>query len=225
MKNILFAIFMGSAVLALSGCGGGGDKKVVKDAAYYKEIFRKATTIKNINTEKRVLFTMRSLRDNFITKFDINGTNEGINRDIIDQFQHNLADKVDNNKSFVITDETPIILSGKKDDINTTYRLDLELKSAIATICGVDCKQQDVDRWFEQHQDALEKSAEDNSGVDQTDDSQKFLANPPPDLLLVILGPPKVPPIFQEDDPFVEIQHYREVYNQFQDEHFRLINK
>jgi len=40
--------------LALSGCGGGGDKKVVKDATYYKELFRNATTIKNINTEKRV---------------------------------------------------------------------------------------------------------------------------------------------------------------------------
>ena len=221
MRRLWLAFLLGSVVMVLSGCGDPPSKpeEVVKDAAYYKERFRQATTIKSLNTETKVLFTMKSLRDNFIKQFDVNGTNEGINRDIIDQFQRQLEKQVENDDAFVITDKTPIILAGKKDDSNTTPRLDTQLKRAIGEICGVDCKRQDVDRWFEQHQDALEKNAEDNSGVDQTDDLQKFLANPPPDPMAVLFAsPPPPPPPIYRGGHFVEVQALRAGLNQWADQ-------
>ena len=217
MKNLLFTAILGCAVLALSGCGGGGDKKVVKDAAYYKKEFKKRTSLKSLNTDKQVLFTMKSLKSSFITQFDINGTNEGINRDIIEIFKSNLEKAIENNDSFTIKETTPILLSAKNDDRNVS-RLDNELKSAITTVCA-NCKQEDIAKWFMDNQDTLEKSAEENNHLNEADDSQPILANPPPDILVVYLPPPQPPHIYQGGH-FVEIQTLREGYNRWVEQRF-----
>ena len=212
MKRFLWTAVLSTAILALSGCGGGGTKEVVKDASYYKEEFKKATTIKALNTEQDVLFTMKSLGDSFISSFDVNGTNEGINRDIIALFKSNFADKINNVSNVILKDDVAIILPGILDENKTQIRLDSELKSAIKTVCN-DCKEDATENWFTDNQTTLEKSAEDNSGIDDTDDNQPLYAKPPPEPFLIIGQPPRsVIENYDIANP-VEIQTLRAEYD------------
>ena len=150
---------------------------------------------------------MQSLKSSFIAQFDINGTNKGTNRDIMEMFKSNLEKAVENNGSFAIKETTPILLSAKNDD-RSASRLVNELKSAITTVCA-NCKQEDIAKWFMDNQDTLEKSAEENNHLNEAYDSQPILANPPPR-----------PPSIYQGGRFVEIQTLSESYNRWVDERF-----
>jgi hypothetical protein len=190
-----------------------GVQKDVKNAAYYKAAFKKATTIKALHTKTKVLFTIRSLRNYFVTAFNVYGTNEKINKKIIRVFRNNLAHDVDNVDASKLKDNVAIILPGIKDKNKTPQiRLDIQLKKAIKTVCS-NCKERDIKNWFVNHQFSLEKSIQANSGIDEADDNQPLFAPPPPRVVLV-LGPngPMVIPNYDDYD-FVEIQKLREQYN------------
>ena len=214
MKRLIWAAVLSTAILALSGCGGG-TKEVVKDAAYYKEEFRKVTTIKSLHTEKKVLFTIQSLRDSFVDSFDINGTDEGTNIDIVEQFKSNFEDKISNIKDFKLKDNTAILMPSLKEKEFRKLKFAGELKSAIKTVCAA-CKEQAIEDWFSANQTELEKNMQDNSKVDKSDDTQPLCVaalEPPPITILIIGQPPRdVLPDTDTKEP-LEIQAVRAEYN------------
>ena len=215
MRNLLFSVVIGGAILALSGCGGGGTKEVVKDAAYYKEEFRKATTIKALHSKKRVLFTIQSLRDSFVSTFDINGTSEGINRDIIELFKSNFENKISNIKDFRLKEDTAILMPSIMEKEFRELKFADELKSAIKTACDT-CKEEAIEDWFSVNQTSLEKNIQDNSKVDESDDTQPLCVaalEPPPITILIIGQPPlSVIPDINTSAP-LEVQAARAEYN------------
>ena len=218
MKKILFAV-LGVAILALIGCGGGSTKEVVKDAAYYKEAFRKATTIKALNTDERVLFTMKSLRDSFLQSFDVNGTNEGINRDIIELFKNDIEKSIDGVENFTIKEDTPILMGSMKVKENPEKHLDAKLKSAIKTVC-TECKEADIEDWFSNNQSALEKSMEDNNNVDIENDKDPYLPSEPPPIPFEVLPYPLPLYVIGPNDDthdFIEMQTERAEFARFID--------
>ena len=215
MKKILFSV-LGVAILALIGCGGGGTKEVKKDAAFYKEEFRKGTSIKVLNTDERVLFTMKSLRDSFLQSFDVNGTNEGINRDIINQFKSNLLRSLHNEESIdfknvEINEITPILLASISAKNKGDAGIETKLKEAVKEVCD-SCQENDVNQWFIDHQSSLEKSMEENSEVDEDNDKQVYIDETPPPYAIIVCCQPDIPINFN-DHHFFEIQTLRAVYN------------
>jgi len=228
MKKILVSV-LGVAILVLIGCGGGTKdtpQDTSKEAAnYYKEEFRKATSLKALNTDKRVLFTMKSLRDNFLQSFDVNGSNEGINRDIIELFKSNIEKSIDVVENFTIKEDTPIFMASMQVTEQPEKHLDAKLKSAIKTVC-TECKEADIEDWFSHNQASLEKSMEDNNDVDIENDKDPYLVqDPPPTVLLLIPWPKdkKEEPIHYEVGPnddtsdFIEMQTERAEFARFID--------
>ena len=218
MKKLLGSII---ASLLLIGCGGGSAKDADREA-YYKEEFRKATSIKALNTDKRVLFTMKSLRDSFLQNFDVNGTNEGINRDIIELFKSDIEKSIDGVENFTIKDDTPILMASMKVKENPEKHMDAKLKSAIKTVC-TECKEADVEDWFSHNQASLEKSMEDNNDVDIENDKDPYLSATPPPYVWLIIPWPKDKKIHYEIGPnddtndFIEMQTERAEFARFID--------
>ena len=193
MRRLLLMFGIVFAILFVTGCGGGGGAKeeVKKDAEYYKKELRKATSIKALHTDKRVLFTIKSLKNSFVNEFNINGTDEATNKAIVAKFKSNFEDEIKENTGydFNIKDDTAILMPSINEKDDVPYKFADMLKEAISLECS-GCNEDDVDEWFKNNQASLEKSMQEQSGIDESDDIQPLCVSDlePPPLPMLIIG-------------------------------------
>jgi len=193
MRRLLLMFGIVFAILFVTGCGGGGGAKeeVKKDAEYYKKELRKATSIKALHTDKRVLFNIQSLKNSFVNEFNINGTDEATNKAIVAKFKSNFEDGIKENTGydFNITDHTAILMPSINEKDDVPYKFADMLKEAISLECS-GCNEDDVDEWFKNNQASLEKSMQEQSGIDESDDTQPLCVSElePPPLTVLIIG-------------------------------------
>jgi len=203
MKKLLWTAVMSTAILALSGCGGGSTKEVVKDAAFYKESYKKATSIEALNTEDTVLFTMSAFKEalndpKVVTK----EMDEATKLSIVQLFEESVEDSISNIENYISRDDVPIILprdQSKAPSTNGNPVLDFNstLKSATS-----DCECCDPPLPCMIIVEFIHY-VEEYSDVDIKNDVQTYLGVPQKDDFLSEFN----------GGVFVEVQAYRDAYN------------
>ncbi len=199
------------ALFLIVGCGGGGTKK---DATFYKDRFKKATTIQALHTKDTVIFTLNEM-DKVASNQEV-FVNQDIQAQFLKNFKNNLLQKLDFPKDYVLNKDTPIILpkgtSKAQEEGKTGGKADFAdlVKMSNVSEDGWDCCHDSfpccIIVRFITHLD-------DDSGkaIDIKNDKQKYLAIAPKDDLF---------PQEFNGTKFVEIQAYRNLYNEKVDKHF-----
>ncbi len=176
-KRILALGFTVATIFTISGCGGGGDS-VVKDASYYKKAYKDYTSIKSLHTKKTTLFTLdevkKSLDDlNITTQAD-----EAYKLQFIERFKNRLEGKLANGDGYNMDNKTAILIPNDENSttvINGNKSMDLlgELTDTFRQVGPPPCCEDGIPDFiivrFIAHLD-------DNSGVDENNDSQPFVA-------------------------------------------------
>ncbi len=176
-KRILALGFTVATIFTISGCGGGGDS-VVKDASYYKKAYKDYTSIKSLHTKKTTLFTLdevkKSLDDlNITTQAD-----EAYKLQFIERFKNRLEGKLANGDGYNMDNKTAILIPNDENSttvINGNKSMDLlgELTDTFRQVGPPPCCEDGIPDFiivrFIAHLD-------DNSDVDENNDSQPFVA-------------------------------------------------
>ncbi len=116
-RLILMMVLLGNTMLIFSGCGGSDTPEkteVKKDSSYYKKEFKNITSLKNLYTDKRVLFNIEALEKELIKALpEINASTIS---EIVYQVQQQIAIRVKNIDGFSFSKNTAVIL--EKTDKN-----------------------------------------------------------------------------------------------------------
>ncbi len=180
-KKILTLGLAAVSALALIGCGNGLETK--RDAAFYKKAYANYTSIKSLHTDKTTLFTLDALQKS-LDDFNITTTTQesrAYKMRFVEQFKANLESKVANDNTNVLGNKSAILIPNDENgtpDINGNKSMDLlgELTDTFRQVgpppappCCEGGISDIIIVSFITHLD-------DNSDVDENNDSQPFVA-------------------------------------------------
>ena len=202
MKKVISTLGLAlAAIFIISGCGGGSSD-VVKDASYYKKAYKDYTSIKSLHTKKTTLFTLDDLKRSLDEYNITTNADEAYKLHFIEQFKNRLEAKLANDDAYNIDNKTAILIPNDENStpvINGNKSMDLldELRDTFRQVgpppappCCEGGISDIIIVSFITHID-------DNSGVDENNDSQPFVA---------VL--PEAPKEIQELKKKVELDNY-----------------
>ena len=186
MKKSIFTPALAlSAMLVMSGCGGGSDTQPAtkKDAAYYKKAYRDYTSVKSLHKKGTTLFTIDALQKS-LDDFNITTTTQesrAYKMRFVEQFKANLESKVANGNTYVLGNKSAILIPNDENStpvINGNKSMDLlsELSDTFKQVGpppAPPCCEGGIDPWISAEFIAY---LDDNSDVDENNDSQPLIA-------------------------------------------------
>ncbi len=175
-KSILTLGLAAVSAFVLIGCGNGLETK--KDAAFYKKAYANYTSIKSLHTDKTTLFTLDALKKS-LDDFNITtGSDEAYKAEFAAQLKSNLEGKIVNDPAYSMDNKTAILIPNDENStpvINGNKSMDLlgELTDTFRQVGPPPCCEGGISDIiivrFIAHLD-------DNSGVDENNDSQPLVA-------------------------------------------------
>ena len=166
------------SIMILSGCSGNPDVK--KDAAYYKKAYKDYTSIKSLHKKGTTLFTIDSLQKS-LDDFNITTTTQegkAYKMRFVEQFKANLESKVANDNAHTLGNKSAILIPNDENSttvINGNKSMDLlgELTDTFRQVGPPPCCKHGIPLIYTA---SFIAHLDDNSGVDDNNDSQPFVA-------------------------------------------------